>query len=70
VAFSDFVKKYNSGVVIESLDIHAIVEGFESILKQDFQDLSRNALRCASNSEWDKVISAWITNINRVINKP
>lgn len=70
VAFSDFVKKYNSGVVIESLDIHAIVEGIESIIKQDFQDLSINALRCALNSEWDKVISAWITNLNRVINKP
>jgi glycosyltransferase involved in cell wall biosynthesis len=70
VAFSAFVEKYNSGVVIESLDIHAIVEGFESILKLDYQDLSKNALKCASNSEWDKIISVWISNMNRVINKP
>jgi len=70
VAFSDFIKKYNSGVVIDSLDVNSIVDGIESILKLDFQDLSSNAIRCASESEWNKVISSWVSNINRVINKP
>ncbi len=70
VAFSEFIKKYNSGVVIDSLDVNSIVEGIESILKLDFQDLSRNAIRCASESEWDKIVSYWVSNINRVINKP
>lgn len=70
VAYSDFIKQYNSGVVIESHNIHEIVEGFELILKLDYQHLSINAIRCASYSEWDKIIIAWISNINQLINKP
>lgn len=70
VAYSDFIKKYNSGVVIESHNIHEIVKGFELILKVDYQILSKNAIRCASNSEWDKIAISWLSSIDRVINKP
>jgi glycosyltransferase involved in cell wall biosynthesis len=67
VAFSKFVSQYESGVVIHSLEISSIVEGFEKLFQIDLERLRKNAIKCAQGSEWKEVIPKWIRGITQIL---
>lgn len=67
VAFAEIVRKYNSGVVLDSNDVPQIVEGFKKISLMDYAVMSKNAIRCAKSSEWEEIIQIWISNLDRVM---
>jgi len=67
VAFSEFVSRHESGVVIHSLEISSIVEGFEKLFQIDLDTLRKNAIKCAQGSEWKEVIPKWITSITQIL---
>lgn len=67
VAFSEYVRRYESGVVINSLEISSIVEGFERLLHMNLEILRKNAIKCAESSEWNQVIHNWVTNFTHIL---
>ena len=69
VAFSEIVEKFNSGVIIEALTVEAIVKGMLELVRLDYQEISRNALKAASFTSWDSVIPLWIRLFENVISE-
>jgi len=67
VAFSEFVSQHESGVVIQSLEVSSIVQGFEKLFQLNFDTLSENAIKCAKDSEWEEVILDWIARFSQIL---
>jgi glycosyltransferase involved in cell wall biosynthesis len=63
VAFSEIVTDFESGVIVESLDIETVLAGMRTINEANYADLSRNSLQSANAVSWNSVIEKWVSVI-------
>lgn len=66
VAFSEIITNFNSGVIVESLDIETVLAGMRFINDADYAVLSRNSIQSANSVNWASVIERWVTVIQEI----
>ena len=68
VAFSEYVREYKSGVVIEDLKVDSIHSGMKKLMEKDFETMSHQSILCASSTTWPKVIEKWLVELRNISN--
>ena len=63
VALSSLIKKYDAGIVFESLQPEVIAKAIFQMSKKDKNLAQSAALRAASELDWDKVALNWNSHL-------
>ena len=69
VAFSEIVADFKSGVIVETLDIEAVLAGMRIINDANYAAMSRNSMQSANSVSWNSVIEKWVSVILEISSK-